>query len=77
MRVLVVGEISSSRKLTTVETWTDPVKGACISRVKMRKKLGPEQMFKLLLDGTVGRVQINWRDCIPLSHNSRKIAVVT
>ena len=65
MRVLVVGEISSCRKLAAVETWTDPVKGAWISRVELRKKLGPEETFKLLFDGTVGRVQINWQECIP------------
>ena len=46
MRVLVVGRIS--RKLAAVETWTDAVKGASISRVEKRKKMGPEQMFKLL-----------------------------
>ena len=65
MRVLVVGEISGSRKLAAVETRTDPMKGAWISRVEMREKMRPEQTFKLLLDGTVGRVQINWRECIP------------
>ena len=43
MRVLVVGEISSSRMFAAVETWTDPVKGAWISRVEMREKLGPKQ----------------------------------
>ena len=53
MRVPVVGEISSSRKLAAMERWTDPVKRAWNSRVEMREKLGPEQTFKLLLDRTI------------------------
>ena len=58
MRVLVAGKISTSRKLTAVETWTDPVKGAWFSRVEMRKEMGPEQTFKLLLYETLGGVQV-------------------
>ena len=65
MRVLVVGRISTSRKLAAVETWTDAVKGASISRVEKRKEMGPEQMFKLLLYGTIGGVQVNWQECLP------------
>ena len=51
MRVLRWWEklYSSSRRLAVVETWTNLVKGAGISRVEMREKLGPEQLFKLLL----------------------------
>ena len=61
MRVLIFGEISISRKLAAEETWTDPVKGAWISRVEMRKEMGPEQTFKLLLYVTIIEVQVNWR----------------
>ena len=41
--------VYSSRNLAAAETRTNPVKGARISRDKMREKLGPEQMLKLLL----------------------------
>ena len=65
MKVLVVGKISINRKLIALELWTDPVKAARISRVEMRKEIGPEQTFKLLLYGTLGEVQVNWQECIP------------
>ena len=42
MGVLVVGKICTSRKHAAVQTWTDPVKGAWISEVEMRKEMGPK-----------------------------------
>ena len=70
MRVLVAGKISTSRKFAAVETGTDPVKGARISRVEMRKEMGPEQTLNLLLYGTIGRVQVNWWECISYSRTT-------
>lgn len=39
MRVLVLGNIITSRKLAAAETWTDLVDGAWFSRVEMKTEM--------------------------------------
>ena len=43
-----MGEISSSRELAAMKTWTDPMKRAQNSRVEMREKLRPEYTLKVV-----------------------------
>ena len=47
MRVLVVGEISSNRKLAAVETWTDPVKEHESAELKWEKNWNQNRHFKV------------------------------